>query len=745
MVKRRKESIFSCVDSRILELAEKTLSESGISFEYAAANGVDVRDPTQSAELFKRIGQTPGPATLVFRYVTVSEKGVISPIPENEFLRFKPLIVGEGFAAQTTARQKYLQIGAGSHLYIPTVTYNLEIIDWAEVLRAEESIRITEGEKKALSAMYRGLLTVSLGGKDNFRVSKHDKTLLPDLRTLTNKRRTYITFDSDKGSAGYKPEVSRSANNLARELVANGSEVLITILPSKIDEKIGLDDWLVKNDRILREEVPIELEKYSYSNATAAHLLEELNTLVYVSKQNAVADLKTRDLTPLSNYLEDKGNIQVVVNELKFVKDDALKTTVLRSVPKVTTLARAFMTALSRPTVKNVDLYPGNYDPIAEGNLNIWPGWAQKFPDVSATKKDVEPFFEFLEGLHEEDAEYMANWYLYPLKFPGVKLFTVPVLKHPKEGTGKSTMGELLGEYIYGKEMWTIVGADKLNKLNFKVELVGGKLFSLIDDADDVELSSTLSALKGIVTQKYITVVYKYMNKATIRNYVNTGVTTNRERPFPVAKFDRRLHYPKVTEKYWTPSEAPLHPIFAKLHKWFEEGGGGKLVSYAIHNHDFKSFNPYAPAPMGSEKMMQISLSETPLQEVVKRLLDTSDEYVREVFTFSEIKLLVGSMLSVDHDNYKFNYSQLAAALREEGVLCLGVTPVGKTTYSIYALKNMDRWRLASKTDIEKELAKEVVKKEASKELKARRVKEEKQKAEIIDLAKRLNQKGRKY
>lgn len=734
--------LFSCIDSRILTIAEEDLANSGIPLNYAAANGVDIRDPQQAAPLFKKLNIPPGPAAIIYRYVTLNEKGIVAPIAENEFLRFKPLVIEQvlGFAAQTKPKSKYLQIGTGSHIYIPTVHSNLEPINWAEFLKVGESIKITEGEKKALSAMFRGIYAVAVGGVDNIYVSKYDKKLLPELEILARKRKCYIVFDIDQGHTSYKPEVARSAERLQRELSNIGCEVFVTILPSRKEQKTGLDDWLVLNPNTPLEVLEEEIIKYSYPSATSSVLTKEFNNKVFLTVQKAVADVTTRELLPLDNYEKGKGNMQVVVNELKICKHEELGF-VTRCVPKVTTLANAFVTSHARPTVSKVNIFPG--DPRAiieeEDSFNMWSGWAQKLPEVPPSRKDLDVFFEFMEGFHGKDAEFMINWFLWALKHPGDKLFTIPVLKHSAEGIGKSTIAELVGEYVYGKEFWTVIGADKLNKMSFKVELVGGKLLTVIDDADDVELSSMMSAIKGIVTQKFITVVYKYMNKATIRNFTNVITNTNREKPFYITKNDRRFVFPECTDKY-KEVKGKIHEIFRRLHKWFEEGGGGKLVSYAIHVHDFKKFDPKSSAPLTISKQEQIAMSETPLQECVKKVMANTKEIEREVHTFTTLKAMLEQMLrDSGYENYRYNYAQLVSSLKEEGAVSLGVVNYKGTTCSVYALKNQKKWASRSVNEIKEELDKELIMKKKSEE---EIQKEGKVKADVIELSKRIT--GRK-
>ena len=140
---------------------------------------------------------------------------------------------------------KYLQpAGSGVHAYLS------RRIDWnADVLADQHQtipVIFTEGEKKAEAACKAGLITVGLGGVDAFASSKQDIDLLPDLAKLAKNRRVRIVYDSD---ITHKDDVRRARKKLALQIYLAGGFPEFIDLPSDGDDKVGLDDYLLKHSK----------------------------------------------------------------------------------------------------------------------------------------------------------------------------------------------------------------------------------------------------------------------------------------------------------------------------------------------------------------------------------------------------------------------------------------------------------------------------------------------------------------
>lgn len=103
---------------------------------------------------------------------------------------------------------------------------------------------ITEGVRKADSAVSKGLCCVALLGVWNWRGSNEagGKVALPDWESVALKeRQVYVVFDSD---VMLKPEVHGALVRLKAFLESRGAKVAAVYLPTTDASKVGLDDYL---------------------------------------------------------------------------------------------------------------------------------------------------------------------------------------------------------------------------------------------------------------------------------------------------------------------------------------------------------------------------------------------------------------------------------------------------------------------------------------------------------------------
>ncbi len=108
---------------------------------------------------------------------------------------------------------------------------------------------VTEGSRKADSAVSRGLCCVSLAGVWGWRGTNADggKVALPDWESFAlNGRRVRLAFDSD---VVCKPSVRAALLRLRDFLTSKGAKVVVVVFPEGRDgTKVGLDDFLASND-----------------------------------------------------------------------------------------------------------------------------------------------------------------------------------------------------------------------------------------------------------------------------------------------------------------------------------------------------------------------------------------------------------------------------------------------------------------------------------------------------------------
>ncbi len=181
-------------------------------------------------EATRILGFDPGCGGLAFPYVGTNGSG-------PQFIRFKP---DKPFRDERGREAKYLSPkGARNRLYVPPHYTKKERLD------KECPVILTEGEKKAAKAAQElpGFVGVALAGVWCFKDSS--SSLINDFKLFAWKGRpVYICFDSDVVT---KRPVRDAENALAAELDKLGADVFICRLPANPGEKVGLDDYLLRN------------------------------------------------------------------------------------------------------------------------------------------------------------------------------------------------------------------------------------------------------------------------------------------------------------------------------------------------------------------------------------------------------------------------------------------------------------------------------------------------------------------
>jgi Domain of unknown function (DUF3854) len=173
-------------------------------------------------------------------------------------------------------RAKYSQApGSPVHVYIPP-HYSSTAPDWAE--NTEYRIVITEGEKKALAGAQNGILTLGLGGVDNWRsrTKMIPAEWVKHIEYGDKKRGVLLRWDIDRNQRfveeaiaqelmeidwrgrdvllaydtpdSYQHEaVMSAAFNFALWLFNKGAHVGVYYIPENGAPKVGLDDWLLED------------------------------------------------------------------------------------------------------------------------------------------------------------------------------------------------------------------------------------------------------------------------------------------------------------------------------------------------------------------------------------------------------------------------------------------------------------------------------------------------------------------
>lgn len=152
----------------------------------------------------------------------------------------------------------------------------------------KEDLWITEGVRKADSAVSHGLACIGLIGVWNWRGTNSDggKSALPDWESIAlNGRRVYIAFDSDVTT---KAAVREALRRLVEFLKLRDAKVLIVHIPARDGAKVGLDDFFAQGGTVeqllaaSKSELPPKPEKPEFIPVTRNEYRVTPDGLVHV-------------------------------------------------------------------------------------------------------------------------------------------------------------------------------------------------------------------------------------------------------------------------------------------------------------------------------------------------------------------------------------------------------------------------------------------------------------------------------
>jgi len=504
------------------------------------------------------------------------------------------------------------------HAYFPPV------INWRAVEKdAEQTIVITEGEKKAAAGCFAGGNVIGLGGVAMYQARKRGFDLLPELDAFKlSGRAVIIAFDSDKQD---NPDIIREQNTLAKRYLERDAHVYICDIPEVNDwGKTGLDDYLAAFAARERSAALEALLAAALDNEYegSAELWALQSEVAYIEGHGSYYHFRQAALVKNAVFLENGAFANRFYNEPCPTEANPGKT-------KTVNAFKAWREWSQRRTHTDITYEPAEPEITEKGAYNVWPGWG-----VDSKKGDLRPFVKLVDYLLAGDStlkKWFWQWLAYPIQNPGAKLYSAVVMHGPTQGTGKTFLGEIIGD-IYGENFSLLTQDDLEDKFN---DAFARRQFCLADEvvATGRDARKHADKLKGLITRQSITVNKKFETKYRLRDTVNYLFTSNHFDAIYIERGDRRYAVCQVPE-------APLTRLFyAKLRAWRGPVGGRigarHLMYHLQHKVNCDGFSPTAnpPASAAHADMVQTSFSDI-------------DAWCEDLKTNPELALSLGGAIS---------------------------------------------------------------------------------------------------
>lgn len=529
---------------------------------------------------------------------------------EHNFCRVRylnPKRKGSGFT-QSKAQRYGQPRGSGSHVYFPPgVAWDRILLD------VQEPLIITEGEKKALAGAAAGFPVMALGGVWNFTEGYGGEVLMRALASARwANREVYICFDSDAlKNSGILTAEARLIEMLMRD---RGARVFIVRLPPDGDNKVGLDDYILKNG----------------ADAFAA--------LLGATEPLGALDAKVISLNSTCAWIADVGMIWDRQAGMFIDKDDFVTgsdyshdfhTTMgagQRAAAKRISVAKTWLTHPHAARFDAMLFRPGMGDVVTNSKgrpcLNSWVDFEYE-TGVTASDPRIVKFMQLttfmFQNMQPEDRELPFKMMAFKAQNPMHKIGLCLVLIGD-QGSGKTLWGECIGKafspYNYALE-------SKAFGAHFQ-PWMEKTLFALVNEASPEHMQVYGDQLKALITDVDRTMDVKFINEKQVKSFAVYMLTANKRAVGSFSYDDRRMVVIACPKPDYGAEMQELYRYLGDQGEWASSGGAKALLGYLLE-YDLKGWRPPAKAPESREKFVAYAEGLSAVQQVARDML-TSDE-----------------------------------------------------------------------------------------------------------------------
>jgi len=264
-----------------------------------------------------------------------------------------------------------------------------------------------------------------------------------------------------------------------------------------------------------------------------------------------------------------------------------------------------------RPPVKNVVFKPsGTDDP---GEFNLWLGFGVSAnPGWDKCRKLIRHVFKIICRMDHLKFKYLMRWLAWAVQHPDKIPETAIVLKSSIEGSGKSTLSNVMVK-IFGHHGFIAQdSAHIIGDHNDHLEMVS---FLASEEAMYAGNPEKADKIKTLVTSPTITVNPKFKKVRTVPNHIHLMLTTNHEWAIPAGEGSRRWFVLDVSDEMVGDAD-----YFNQLNEDLNSGGYEQFLNF-LQNIRLGSWHP-RQMPKTNELFTQQLMSAN---TVIQWLLACSD------------------------------------------------------------------------------------------------------------------------
>ena len=265
-------------------------------------------------------------------------------------------------------------------------------------------------------------------------------------------------------------------------------------------------------------------------------------------------------------------------------------------------------------------------------------------------------------------------------------MYSAVLFYGPKQGTGKTFLGEIVGD-IYGENFTLLTQGDLHSDFN---DAFARKQFALCDEIIAANDRKAADKLKTIITRQYITINRKWEVNYRLPDTINYMFTSNHFDAVYLERDDRRYAIVRV------PDETLSDKFYTDLRAWRNGGGAEKLFHHLL-GVDCSGFNSLGSPPATATHRHMIETSFSDADQWAEDLRLSPDSILTLNGSVSTRALFKPSELFQIYDpGGRKSTSQIALskALQRAGFeqRSIGV-PSLKTSIRVYAVRDSSKWK----------------------------------------------------
>lgn len=224
---------------------------------------------------------------------------------------------------------------------------------------------------------------------------------------------------------------------------------------------------------------------------------------------------------------------------------------------------------------------------------------------IKAAKGSPKMWLEYMEYMVVDPKERheLLKWCATLIARPGTKMEYGVLMVSEHQGIGKTTLGMSVLAPLVGTQNVGYPAESDITNSNFN-DWVANKRLVVVNEIYSGHSWKAYNQLKGVITDKEITVNAKYQRAYIVENWAHIFACSNSMRALRMESDDRRWFYPVLTEKAWPKAK------FAEFHRWLKAGGLSIIKQWADDFDDYVTPGSRAPMTMRKKELIDESKSK---------------------------------------------------------------------------------------------------------------------------------------